>query len=151
DTQGGPGWSPDGKRIAVGYGEIVNGKPTLSLAMFDIASRTLTPFTKDPLKVVYRAVWLPDGRGILVNAVDARGFDPAVMLVDYLSGTVRRITTDLNRYGTYSLGITRDGQTIASIQERLTGNIFLYDQNGKFIRRLTNTDGHNGMDYVSWT
>jgi Tol biopolymer transport system component len=118
--------------------------------MFDIASRTLTPFTKDPLKVVFRAVWLPDGTGIVVNAVDARGFDPAVMLVDYPSGNVHRITTDLNRYGTYSLGITRDGQTIGSIQERLTGNIFLYDEHGKFIRRVTSTDGHNGMDYVSW-
>ena len=150
-NEGGPGWSPDGKRIAVAYGEIANGRPTLSLAMFDIASRTLTRFTKDPLKVVFRAVWLPDGTGILVNAVDARGFDPAVMLIDYPAGTVHRITTDLNRYGTYSLGITRDGQTIGSIQERLTGNIFLYDQNGKFIRRVTSTDGHNGMDSVSWS
>jgi serine/threonine protein kinase len=149
-VEGGPGWSPDGKRIAVGYGEIVNGKPSLSLAMFDLASRTLTPFTKDPLKDVFRAVWLPDGTGIVVNAVDARGFDPAVMLVDYPSGAVHRITTDLNRYGTYSLGITRDGQTIGSIQERLTGNIFLYDENGRFIRRVTSADGHNGMDHVSW-
>lgn len=150
-NEGGPGWSPDGKRIAVSYGEIANGRPTLYLAMFDIASRTLTPFTKDPLKVVFRAVWLPDGKGILVNAVDKRGFDPAVMLIEYPSGTIHSITTDLNRYGTYSLGVTRDGLTISSIQERLTGNIFLYDQNGKFIRRVTSTDGHNGMDNVSWT
>jgi serine/threonine protein kinase len=150
-NEGGPGWSPDGKRIAVAYGEIANGRPSLSLAMFDVASRTLSPLTKDPLKVVFRAVWLPDGTGILVNAVDARGFDPAVMLIDYPSGTVHRITTDLNRYGTYSLGVTRDGQTIGSIQERLTGNIFLYDQNGKFIRRITSTDGHDGMNNVSWT
>jgi Tol biopolymer transport system component len=150
DNEGGPSWSPDGKRIAVGYGEIVNGKPSISLAMFDIAARTLTPFTKEPLKSVFRAVWLPDGTGIVMNAVDARGFDPAVMLVEYPSGSVHRITTDLNRYGTYSLGITRDGQTIGSIQERLTGNIFLFDENGKFIRRVTSTDGHNGLDYVSW-
>lgn len=150
-SEGGPGWSPDGKRIAVAYGEIVNGKPSVSLAMFDLASRTLTPLTRDPFKIVFRAVWLPDGTGIVVNAVDAKGFDPAVMLIDYPSGTAHRITTDLNRYGTYSLGITRDGQTIGSIQERLTGNIFLYDENGKFIRRVTNTDGHNGMDYVSWS
>jgi Tol biopolymer transport system component len=150
-NEGGPGWSPDGKRIAVAYGEIASGRPALSLAMFDIASRTLTRFTKDPLKVVFRAVWLPDGTGVVVNAVDERSFDPAVMLIDYPSGTVHRITTDLNRYGTYSLGLTRDGQTIGSIQERLTGNIFLYDQNGKFIRRVTSTDGHNGMDFVSWS
>jgi serine/threonine protein kinase len=150
-NEGGPGWSPDGKVIAIPYGEIANGRPTLSLAIFDVAARTLTPLTREPLKVVFRAVWLPDGTGLVVNAVDARGFDPAVLLVDYPSGAVRRITTDLNRYGTYSLGTTRDGQTIGSIQERLTGNIFLYDQNGKFVRRLTSTDGHNGMDQVTWT
>jgi serine/threonine protein kinase/Tol biopolymer transport system component len=150
-ADGGPAWSPDGKRLAVPYGEISRGKPTVHMAMFDITSRTLDPFTQEPLKMAFRPVWLPDGSALLMNAVDTKSFDPAVMLVDYPSGTMHRVTSDLDRYGTYSLGVTRDGSTISSIQERLTGNIFLYAENGKFIRRITNTDGHNGVDNLSWT
>jgi Tol biopolymer transport system component len=69
---------------------------------------------------------MPDGSGLVLTAfASANWLGTQVWQVAYPSGEVRRITNDLNGYGSVSLGLTADNQTIATVQDDGTRNIWL--------------------------
>jgi Tol biopolymer transport system component len=62
-------------------------------------------------------VWTGDGRNLIVSAVAERGGgNQQLWLINHPGGEVRRITNDLTRYGSTTLGVTRDSSTLITLQ-----------------------------------
>ncbi len=113
----GPGWSPDGRVIVFGKGSSVGG---ISMQLMEINADggTPRPITDGNWKgEIFRSVWLKDGSALIVTASETFSSGSHVWLVPYPNGPVRKITNDLNGYGTFSLAVTGDGGTIVTVQE----------------------------------
>ena len=116
-SQEGPAWSPDGRVVVFGKGNSVGG---LSMDLMEIAADggEPRPITENQWKgEIFRSVWLKDGSALIVTASEAFAAGSHVWLVPYPKGPVRKITNDLNGYGTFSLAVTDDGGTIVTVQE----------------------------------
>ena len=113
----GPAWSPDGRIIVVGKGTSI-GDLSANLVEISVDGGSVRPITNDVWKgEVFRSVWLKDGSGLIVTASERISSGSHVWFVPYPEGPPRRITNDLNGYGTFSLGVTDDGKTIVTVQE----------------------------------
>ncbi|MGZ8844873.1 MAG: TolB family protein, partial [Pyrinomonadaceae bacterium] len=72
----------------------------------------------------HRIVWLGDGTGLILTA-DIQGTSGTQLwFISYPEGKARRITNDLNGYGTFSLGLTADNSTIVTVQDDPTMQIW---------------------------
>ena len=123
--QSGPAWSPDGRVIVVGKGSSVGGL-SMNLVEITVDGGSVRPITNNVWKgEVFRAVWLKDGSGLIVTASERFSSGSHVWFVPYPEGPPRRITNDLNGYGTFSLGITDNGNTIVTVQEERRQQIWM--------------------------
>jgi Tol biopolymer transport system component len=62
--------------------------------------------------------WLPDGRGLILNARDAGGeASSQIWSVSYPGGDVTRITNDLSTYS--GVGLSADGMSFVSVRNEL--------------------------------
>jgi serine/threonine protein kinase len=112
-------WSPDGKKIAV----IGVRSSDAELLTVDATSGEEQRIGSSRWSFLSGVSWLPDGSGIVLTAVDRSvSLQGQVWLVDYPSGSVRRITNDLNNYGGAS--VTANGKTIATIQSSGYSNLW---------------------------
>src|SRR5262249_30718151 len=68
--------------------------------------------------------------------------------VTYPSGEVRRITNDLNGYGSISLGLTADNETIATVQDDPTRNVWLVTPGQSNVQQIPSGkhSGHLSLD-----
>ena len=134
----GPSWSPDGQRIAVGANlvpEVANGT-VVEVSVKDGQEHAIT---KPQWAEVRRVLWMSDGKGLILTAdAGALSFGTQVYQLYYPSGEVRRITNDLNAYGSVSLSLTADDQTIATVQEDFTQNIWLVTPGQESARQVSN-------------
>jgi eukaryotic-like serine/threonine-protein kinase len=116
-------WSPDGQEIALS-----RFQPDQALGgidSFDIGSGKTSRLATFTDKSPNELKWLPDGRGILADYQQAGpsytraqiGFIPSA------GGAIQPITRDTNRYLT--LTISGDGKTLASVQLKITQNLYL--------------------------
>jgi eukaryotic-like serine/threonine-protein kinase len=121
-------WSPDGQQIAV-----TRFQPEQALGgidLFDIGSEKIQRLVTFNDKGPFELKWLPDGRGILALYQQAGpsfqrlqiGFIPSG------GGQLQPITRDTNRYLT--LTISGDGKTLASVQLKVTQNLYLLPGTG---------------------
>ena len=121
----GPSWSPDGKRIAVGANavpEVLNA----TIVEVPVAGGPEHALAKPQWAEIRRVLWMNDGNGLVFTAdPTALAFGTQLWQLTYPGGEVRRITNDLNAYGSISLGLTADDQTIATVQDDFTRNIWL--------------------------
>ena len=112
-----PSWSPDGKTIVI---PIV--QPTKDaiggLMAVDVASGKDQIVEILPDRIIYRASWLPDGSGFIVNStqVETTHLQTQLGYLPYPNGEYRALTSDTNNYGRQTL--SKDGKTLAAIQER---------------------------------
>jgi eukaryotic-like serine/threonine-protein kinase len=136
----GPAWSPDGRVIVLGKGSSVGG---LKMNLVEVPAdggeaRPVTSHTW--LGDISRSVWLKDGTGLIVAASERFSQGTQIWFLAYPDGQPRRITNDLNGYGTFSLGVTDDGSTIVTVQEERTNRIWkaaLGDDDGR-AQKLSN-------------
>lgn len=113
----GGAWSPDGALIAVGKGELTDGRfrmTIVGIAPDGSAEKPLTTTSWE--RGVSRIVWLNDGSGLVANVFEKTGLTQ-VWYIPVPTGDARRITNDLKGYGTFSLGVTGDGSAIATVDE----------------------------------
>ncbi|HEY6969594.1 MAG TPA: protein kinase [Candidatus Angelobacter sp.] len=117
---GAPDWSPDGKRIAIidvsggGQGSL----KTISLSSGTVTSLTSPERTSSDVGLVTRVRWMPDGKGLLIahRTLASQG-KIQISYVAFPSGELSHVTNDLNQYSEYSLDVTADGKTLATVQE----------------------------------
>ncbi len=113
-----PAWSPDGGRIAFTaiypQGELPPFNRIAAVNLQTSAIETLSPEKWDNC---LRIVWTGDGQGLIfIGTKYGEGMTTRRDQVYYLqpaTGEARRLTTDGNRHGVASLGITNDDAVIA--------------------------------------
>jgi TolB protein len=88
---GGPSFSPDGKRIAF-YGKTAEGN--YEIFVMDADGGNITNLTEDPLED-YSPSWSPDGQWIAYTKGDSSNYD--VWLIHLATGIKTRLTTQPKR------------------------------------------------------
>ena len=121
-------WSPDGQEIALS-----RFQPDQALGgidLFDIGGEKTQRLVTFDDKAPYELKWLPDGRGILAIFQQAGpSFQRAqIGFVPGSGGQIQPITRDTNRYLT--LTTSGDGKTLASVQLKITQNLYLLPATG---------------------
>jgi eukaryotic-like serine/threonine-protein kinase len=118
----GPAWAPDGKTIAVSSCQL--GKENRCvLNAFRVADATSVDLYSGT-DFIGRPAWFPDGRSLVVPFVDIKENRSQFWFVDYPSGDRRRFTNDLSNYGV-EIDVTRDGQMLAGLEQRLVSHIWI--------------------------
>ena len=119
-------WSPDGKRIALANGNLVPGP----IHLIDAASGKLEELAGTHDFVFNKSVWLPDGRGLLVQYQDlTTGLSHnQIGFVSYPGGQFQAITKDTNSYE--SLTLSADAKTLATVQVKRLFTFYSIPANG---------------------
>ncbi len=138
-------WSPDGKRIAaiVTDPNDPNGMQGLLLEV-DAQSGAQKAIPGRRWRDLRGFVWLPDGSGLLLAAMEKTAGVGQLWIVSYPSGALRRVSNDLSDY--LSVALSADGNTIAAVQRNLTSFMWAGPANDPDAARQI-TFGHlDGLD-----
>jgi eukaryotic-like serine/threonine-protein kinase len=119
---GHPAWSPDGKSIAVSVGDTSAGKE-MTVVSVNAEDGTESPMTSEKWLAVGQVVWLADGSGLVMSAVDRDSRLQQLWHLSYPEGTARRLTNDLNNYAGISLA-TQTGD-LATVRYDQSSNIWV--------------------------
>ena len=114
-------WSPDAKTIVMPVSQ--PGDALGGMAAFDVerGKRNLFLISKDLF--FSRAVWLPDGSGLLALGSPAFSNQSQIVHVSFPSGKVSSVTRDTNAYS--DLSIAADGHTLATVQRQTHMNPYV--------------------------
>jgi eukaryotic-like serine/threonine-protein kinase len=140
-------WSADGKNLAVVSPEVVGTASEWILMVVSTKSgeiKNLRSF-KTPTRA---AAWLPDGRGLLVVALDESGRGQ-IWVVSYPQGEISRFTNDLTNYDTCCLDVTRDGDSLVGVQNTTLSDIWVAKGDGSEPKQITSGEALGlGLDWV---
>jgi len=148
---GGAAWSPDGKTIVCGAGSY-SGNLSATLVSIPAEGGVEKPVTSQNWVSVSRVLWLGDGSGLIVAAVpELVSAGTQLWYVSYPGGEVRRVTNDLNAYGTSSLGLTADSRTLVTVQADKSAQLWVVEAGEDASRAKQITSGKYDGDTLSWT
>jgi serine/threonine protein kinase/Tol biopolymer transport system component len=148
---GGAAWSPDGGTIVCGAGSY-SGNLSATLVAVPAEGGTEKSITSQNWVSVSRVLWLGDGSGLIVAAVpELVSAGTQLWYVSYPAGEVRRVTNDLNAYGTSSLGLTADSRTLVTVQADRSAQLWVVEAGGNASRAKQITSGKYDGDTLSWT
>ncbi len=119
-------WSPNGKRIALANGNSTPGP----IQVLDRDSGKSQDLASPQSFVFNKSVWLPDGRGLLVQYQDlTAGLNhDQIAFVSYPGGEFHPITKDTNSYE--SLTLSADAKTLATVQVKRLFTLYAVPANG---------------------
>ena len=147
---GGPAWSPDGKTIACGAGSY-SGNLSATIVSVPATGGAEKPITAPNWVSVSRVLWLGDGSGLIVAAMpELVSTGTQLWYVSYPGGTVRRVTNDLNAYGTSSLGLTTDSKTLVTVQADKSAQLWVAALGDDVSNAKQITSGKYDGDSVVW-
>jgi len=149
-TLQGAAWSPDGGSIAATgadarslYGQVV------IISATDGSEKIVkTPDWRQ----MTRLAWLPNGKGLLVNAQESAGESSnQIFLVDYPSGSARRLTNDLSSYS--ELSVAPDGKSFVCVRNERRSTIWTMpiDAPADAAAVTTEASGDDGAHGIAWT
>ncbi len=140
----GPTWSPDGQYLAAPRMTLEGGLGG-HVVIYSLKDNTSRVLGDKKWPSLYRVLWLHDGSGLVVSASPSFSDGKSQLwLVGYPDGKVSRITNDLNRYGTGSIGLSQDDKSLATIQQTNEADYWVVD--GKAVRQITSDRAS-----ASWT
>ena len=135
-SQGGPGWSPDGRRIAAA---LLKPAPDLecSIVIVDAGTGHQQVLTKMSRTTLVGLSWLADGTGLAVTANDLKAATGnQLFTVGWPRGDVQRVTNDFNAYGPVSSSGGRD-EALAATRATTLANLWVADIHGGPARQIT--------------
>ena len=146
-----PAWHPDGQTLAVSA--IDERQPGRTTVLGLLAGNGHERVIAEPDWAGIRGLaWLPDGRGLVVTAVQPTG-SPAsgqIWYVPMKTGVARRVTNDLTDYS--ALSISADARTLVAVQAEGEGHLWTSNPDGSNAIQITSgsrsADGFGGL---SWT
>jgi eukaryotic-like serine/threonine-protein kinase len=117
-----PAWSPDGKTIAYTLYEPSNRQTLYAVSPDDGSARVL--FTTH--EELGQPIWLPDSSSLVVvireRGASSRG---QIWTVSYPSGEAHRLSNDLTNYSLAWLDISRDGSSIATVENNRVSDLWV--------------------------
>lgn len=118
------GWFPDGKDV--GYRLFKPGNALGGIGLFEISTGKTRPFATFNEVMTGEFKWLPEGRELLA-LYSQKGPDyfqrSQIGLITDGGGHLSPITRDTNSYA--SLTVSGDGKTIATVQTKLSQNLYV--------------------------
>jgi eukaryotic-like serine/threonine-protein kinase len=135
-------WSPNGKTIAAVVYNSEAGVEYSSLVEVPVQGGAERPLTQKQWPWVADLAWLPDGRGLIVEAPEQNFAPTQVVYVSYANGKVRRITSDLNYYNNVSL--TADSRVLATLQFEYTFDTWVAPMAALDTAKPITSDGREG-------
>lgn len=115
-------WSPDGQKIALCGGRIVDGKSHYELIEVSVADGVERNIPTPDWNYLDDVVWLSDQSGLLVRARETETSPWQIWRIPYPVGGVGRVTNDTNDYD--SLSLTGDARQLVVMQT--LGNLNLW-------------------------
>jgi serine/threonine protein kinase/Tol biopolymer transport system component len=147
---GGAAWSPDGNTIVCGAGSY-SGNLSATLVSVPAGGGPEKPVTSQNWVSVSRVIWLGSGAGLIVAAVpELISTGTQLWYVAYPSGEVRRVTNDLNAYGTSSLGVTADFKTLVTVQAEKSAQLWVAGPGEDLSKAKQISNGKYDGDSLAW-
>ena len=116
-----PAWSPDGKTLVCTVYEAANKQTLYAVSPADGSVRSLYS-TRDELGLPH---WVPDGSALLIPI---REQGPAtrgqLWTVSFPAGEAHRLSNDLTNYSLAWLDLSRDGSSLATIENNRTSDLW---------------------------
>jgi Tol biopolymer transport system component len=137
-----PAWSPDGRTILAGV-RPSSGAPSVVLCAVDASDGTIRR-VGEPWALFRNVQWLPSGRSFLIDGIEPGATHSQIWQEDYPSGTLHRVTNDLNRY--VGLSVSADGHSVVTVQLTRQANIWSLDPARGQWQRLTTGASADGAD-----
>lgn len=150
---GGPSWSPDGKKIAVGVLGYSESDPEIDVALVEVqvedgAEKPITTYRWNPHPSV-QVVWLADGKSLAVTGIGQESSSFQIWHVSYPGGEVSKITNDLNSYN--RLSITADSNALVTVQTETAAGIWIAPETDMSRTRQISSGRYDGTGGLSWT
>lgn len=146
-------WSPDGKMLAFGASTGID--ENYGIFAVNTGDGKTTPLSAPDWIEVARLEWLKDGKGLLAVARNKDStFLTQIWQIDYPTGAIRRVVSDLIRYGSM-ISLSADSSRFLVIQVNAESNIFVAPAGNLAAARqitfgsLGRQDGWFGMDWTA--
>jgi eukaryotic-like serine/threonine-protein kinase len=136
----------DDHRIA-GYQTVSSG--VLGVAIYNLDGSSPRRIGPQEWNTALGMGALPGGTGLVADGMQwGEGFLSRLWLVSLPGGEARRLTNDANLYRDISL--SADGNTLATVQIQVAGNVGVYAANGDEQTNLTLNDRADALQGITW-
>jgi len=123
-------WSPDGKKIALAGIDVGSGEKRKFIFTVDLETKQIDRISQETFTSVGKLAWFADGGTIAFVAARPR-VGNQIFLLDVRNGGVRQVTTELNAYGNYGMGISADGSALVVDLVENSSRLWSIDAGGK--------------------
>lgn len=148
----GPAWSPDGKIIVCSAKSIDDRGEYHQLLEVQAQGGAIKPIASRRWQQIGHAVWLRDGRNLIITASDeASLLSQQIWRVSYPGGEAQKISNDLDDYRDVSL--TADSKTLITVQSDQQANIWVVPDAADAEARATpiTSSNYDGVQGLAWT
>jgi eukaryotic-like serine/threonine-protein kinase len=145
-----PAWSPNGKILVV-PSEAYVGAYSQSIIAVDASGGEQRVVMRTSDLNLGPLTWLPDGSRLILSAdYQSQIYETQLWQVSYPSGTVHRITHDLNAYRMPTL--TADGKTLSVVKGQTDSNLWIAPGGHQDeLKQLTSvSQGTEGIFTMAW-
>ena len=140
-------WSPDGKLIANVAGTTMKDQAARIVGV-NVETGEEQLLSESQWSAGDGLEWLPDGSGLIAGLFERPNAPTQVWLIPYPSGEPRRITNDLNNYG--SVGVSADGKTVMAGQFKDHSSLWIVPHANPDEARSVTSEKHHLFRWVRW-
>lgn len=120
-------FSPDGKRIAFGYGHTNNASQDMILAEIDLQNRRQRQLSANKFFNVKNIEWLPNENGLMISATEHIGEPDKIWLLDLSDDVLTSLTNDTYSYT--SLSLSKNSDKLSAITIDADFHLFIGSEN----------------------